>query len=295
MVLDRLVPSFQAVERHSTTIAAAPDQVWAALSQVTTGELRVFRVLMGVRVLPGWLVRSPRTRCDADEPLLGWAVRFGFTILGEDVRRELVRRHRAAVAACWRPRHGVAGGNDFAAFDQAGYAKMATSFRLDAIAGGSATRLSTETRVACTDAASARRFARYWRLIRPASGAIRRSWLSAIKRRAERRGDGEADPEVPARGRRCAARATAIVWPRSCDEGVRGAEQLERGGCVHRGSGSSLLANPTLGSQHDRTGHHGADQDPTDRISVPGPGHLHPLPSHRRHPAGSDCADPPRA
>jgi hypothetical protein len=41
-VLDRLVPSFQAVERHWATIAAAPDQVWAALSQVTMGELRVF-------------------------------------------------------------------------------------------------------------------------------------------------------------------------------------------------------------------------------------------------------------
>jgi len=40
--------------------------------------------------------------------------------------------------------------------------------------------------VACTDASSARRFARYWWLIRPASGAIRRRWLAAIKRRAER-------------------------------------------------------------------------------------------------------------
>jgi hypothetical protein len=174
--------------------------VWAALSQVTTGELRVFRVLMGVRVLPGRLVRSPRTRFDAEEPLLGWAVRFGFTILGEDVRRELVV---GAIGQPWRLTGGrgiaVAGGNDFAAFDQPGYAKMAANFRLDAIAGGSATRLNTETRVACTDAASARRFARYWRLIRPASGAIRRSWLSAIKRRAERHADGEAGPEVPAR------------------------------------------------------------------------------------------------
>jgi hypothetical protein len=52
--------------------------------------------------------------------------------------------------------------------------------------------------VACTDPSSARRFGRYWRLIRPASGAIRRSWLTAIKRRAER-ADGEADPELPAR------------------------------------------------------------------------------------------------
>ncbi len=114
-VLARLVPSFQVVERHSTTIAASPDQVWAALSHVTTGELRVFRVLMGVRVLPGRLVRSPRARFDADEPLLGWAVRFGFSILGEDVRRELVV---GAIGQPWRLAGGrgmaAAGGQDFA-------------------------------------------------------------------------------------------------------------------------------------------------------------------------------------
>jgi hypothetical protein len=152
-------------------IAATPDQVWAALSQVTVGELRLFRLLMGVHVLPGRLVRSPGARSDADEPLLGWAVRFGFTILGEDAPRELVF---GAIGQPWRLAGGrgatVAGGQDFAAFDQAGHAKLAANFRLAPTVGGSAIQLSTETRVACTDPASARRFARYWRLIRPASG-----------------------------------------------------------------------------------------------------------------------------
>jgi hypothetical protein len=195
-VLDRLVPTFQAVERHSTTIAASADQVWAALTQITVGELRLFRLLMGVRVLPGRLRGSPGARLDAGEPLLGWAVRSGFTILGQDDRRELVV---GAIGQPWRLAGGrgiaVAGGDDFAAFDQAGYAKMAANFRLAPIAGGRAIQLSTETRVACTDPASARRFARYWWLIRPASGAIRRSWLAAIKRRAERHENGDANHE----------------------------------------------------------------------------------------------------
>jgi hypothetical protein len=199
-VLDRLVPAFQTADRCSTLVAASPDRVWAALSQVTTGELRLFRLLMGVRVLPGRLVRSPRARFDADEPLLGWAVRFGFTILGEDAERELVF---GAIGQPWRLAGGrgvaVADGDDFTAFDQAGYAKMAASFRLDPTVGGRATQLHTETRVACTDPTSTRRFARYWRLIRPASGAIRRSWLTAIKRRAERHPDASAGPELPAR------------------------------------------------------------------------------------------------
>jgi hypothetical protein len=193
-VLDRLVPTFQAAERHSVMIAASADQVWVALTQVTVGELGLFRLLMGLRVLPGRLLGRPHARFAADEPLLGWAVRFGFTILGQDAPGELVV---GAIGQPWRLVGGrgiaVVGGGDFAGFDQAGYAKMAANFRLAPTAGGRAVQLSTETRVACTDAASARRFARYWWLIGPASGAIRRSWLAAIKCRAERHPDGHAN------------------------------------------------------------------------------------------------------
>jgi hypothetical protein len=36
------------------------------------------------------------------------------------------------------------------------------------------------------DAAARRAFAHYWLVVRPGSGAVRRSWLRAIRRRAER-------------------------------------------------------------------------------------------------------------
>jgi len=49
--------------------------------------------------------------------------------------------------------------------------------------GGST--VSTETRVYGNNANSVRRFAVYWRIIHPGSDIIRRSWLRAIKRRAE--------------------------------------------------------------------------------------------------------------
>jgi hypothetical protein len=50
------------------------------------------------------------------------------------------------------------------------------------------TRLTTETRVHATDATASRLFATYWRIIYPGSALIRRSWLRAIKARAERGG-----------------------------------------------------------------------------------------------------------
>jgi hypothetical protein len=44
--------------------------------------------------------------------------------------------------------------------------------------------LTTETRVLLTDDGSRRAFRRYWLVIRPFSGVIRRRWLAAIVRRS---------------------------------------------------------------------------------------------------------------
>ncbi len=59
-----------------------------------------------------------------------------------------------------------------------GRAKMAVNF------WASAGELTTETRARLTDQPSRRAFSRYWLLIRPFSGLIRRQWLAAIARRA---------------------------------------------------------------------------------------------------------------
>ncbi len=65
-----------------------------------------------------------------------------------------------------------------------GYAKAVWDFRLTPEAGG--TRLSTETRINCTDAASRRRFRLYWRIVGPFSGLIRIALLRAVARAATR-------------------------------------------------------------------------------------------------------------
>ena len=46
--------------------------------------------------------------------------------------------------------------------------------------------LSTETRIKATDGDARRSFGRYWRIIHPGSALIRRVWLRAVRRRAER-------------------------------------------------------------------------------------------------------------
>ena len=75
----------------------------------------------------------------------------------------------------------VADRASFERFAEPGYAKATMGFLARREGGG--TRLLTETRVLATDAPARRRFRFYWRLIRPGSGAIRRSWLAAVRRR----------------------------------------------------------------------------------------------------------------
>jgi hypothetical protein len=71
---------------------------------------------------------------------------------------------------------------DFLSFAEPGYAKAAIAFLVRPERGGS--RVITETRVAGTSPDATRAMRRYWRAIRLGSGAIRRSWLAAIRRRA---------------------------------------------------------------------------------------------------------------
>ena len=70
------------------------------------------------------------------------------------------------------------------AFSELGYAKAALNFVVEPTDTGS--RLITETRVVTTSAEAERLFGRYFRATLGPAGVIRRSWLSAIRARAER-------------------------------------------------------------------------------------------------------------
>lgn len=132
-------------------------------------------LLMGIR-------SAGRLRRAAGHRVLDDMAVAGFIVLGR-TRDELVV---AALGRPWAPRGRrpprLAGQADpagfFTRFAEPGWAKMAVNFR------AGAGELTTETRVLLTGQRSRRAFRRYWLLIRPFSGLIRRQWLAAIARRA---------------------------------------------------------------------------------------------------------------
>jgi hypothetical protein len=159
--------------------------VYEAIWAVTPGEMPAARLLFAIRSVPGRLAGRPELAAPGEEPLLRQMLARGFSLLAEDPGREVVA---GAIGQMWRLRGGrvvrVEDGAAFAAFAEPGFAKAATSLRVDP--EGAGTRLETETRVVTTDAASRRAFGRYWAVIGRGSDLVRLSWLRAIARRAER-------------------------------------------------------------------------------------------------------------
>jgi hypothetical protein len=123
------------------------------------------------------------------DPLYGQMLEFGFVSIGEEPGRELVV---GGIGQMFRASGGrtpiFRDVSEFVAFREPGYAKVAMNFSARPLESGS--ELRTETRVVATDAASRRRFGRYWRLIQPGSALVRCGWLAAAKRRAERATSG---------------------------------------------------------------------------------------------------------
>jgi hypothetical protein len=181
-LLDDVLPRFDVHEIHETWVPARADVTYAAVKQVTAQEVRLLMPLEIVRGLPRLLIGRRPFRPLSSAPLLE-AFTVGVVLLGERPGTEIAA---GAVGRFWRlfghEDAVVRTREEFLAFSEPGYAKAAIGFAIYAEPRGC--RVMTETRVAGTSPEATRVFRRYWFLIRPASGVIRRSWLTAIRRRA---------------------------------------------------------------------------------------------------------------
>ena len=184
MPLDEYLPDYQWNEVHSTQVAAPPDRVLAAVRELTAREVPLLVVLMGMRRVPEAILRRSPARLarGLDRAILNEMTSGGFALLAERPD-ELVF---GVVGRFWTTDGGIepVGTAGFAGFDTPGFAKGAMNFHARPAGGG--TLLTTETRIQTTDDSARQSFGRYWRAIGPFSALIRRAWLRAIRKRAER-------------------------------------------------------------------------------------------------------------
>jgi hypothetical protein len=179
-LIDEWSPAWEFREFHRLAVLAPADAAWRAIHEVTPGEITLYQALtwlrrLGRRGSPG-ILNAPR-----NTPILETALRNGFVQLGSSHREIVIGT--VVVAPRGTPRITTA--DQFRAIAAPGYAQAVMNFRIDH-AGLAMCVVTTETRVHTTDPRTRRNFGLYWWTIRAGSGLIRRMWLRAIRRRAER-------------------------------------------------------------------------------------------------------------
>jgi len=185
LLIDQFLPRYDLAIAHAEVLRAAPEMSYRAARSIDLFRVPLIRALLELRTVPQRLTdRLSGGRAGTDptsamptfrlddmvRPPINW------TLLGEQPGVELVL---GQIGRPWQPTEMGSGPEvapgEFAAFAEPGYAKIALGLRVQPYGTGG-TILTLETRVALTDAASLRRFRRYWRLIGPFSHLVR--WLA---------------------------------------------------------------------------------------------------------------------
>jgi hypothetical protein len=185
LLLDSYLAEYDVAEVHACIVNGDVKTTWEAIRNADLSSIPVVHSLLVLRSLPGRL-RAINSGQAAPAPppfSLGDMPRVGFQLLGE-------RPAEIAFGFVGKPWKVGAeqplaiGRDDFAAFSDPGYAKVAFSIRAKPY-GTHRTLITTETRTATTDAATRRRFAAYWKLISPFSALIRRLILRQVTSHVE--------------------------------------------------------------------------------------------------------------
>jgi hypothetical protein len=182
--LDRFMPEYEVAERHHIVVGASADATFAALLDMDLEDSPVIRAIFKAReLLLGADARAePRTR-----GLVAMTKELGWRVLADVPGRELVM---GAVTQPWKANVVFRGlpPDDFLAFDEADYVKIAWTLRADPVSAGRSVA-RTETRVLTTDAEARRKFRWYWARFSPGIVLIREISMRLVRKKAGKPGD----------------------------------------------------------------------------------------------------------
>ena len=180
-LLDVFMPAYDVVERHRIDVAAPAGITFGAMLDVDLNDSLVIRAIFSAR--ERLLGASPDER--PRESLIALTRSLGWVVLAEVPGHEIVM---GAVTRPWEPNVVFRGvpAEEFAAFNEADYVKIAWTLRADA-AGAGRSIARTETRAIATDASSRRKFRWYWAKFSAGIALIREIAQRLVREEAERR------------------------------------------------------------------------------------------------------------
>jgi len=181
-LLDRFMPHYEIVERHHTRVAAPAAVTLDVARDLDLQASPIVRTIIRAREI---MLRATPDGRRHPRGLLAEVQSLGWRVLADVPGREVVV---GAVTKPWEANviFRALPPDQFAAFDDPGYVKIAWTIRSDPISEtGSVFR--TETRAIATDANARDKFRRYWSFLSPGIIAIRWATLEPVKKEAERR------------------------------------------------------------------------------------------------------------
>ncbi len=181
--LDAFMPTYDFEERHELTINAPAERVRAALNQVSFADIPLMQTLGRIRAIAMGQLRAP-SGAQGVAPMIPIVEmirnpRSGFFPL-DDTPREFVF---GLAGQPWNNAGVRLSPEQFLTWAPPETVKIAANFRIED-AGNGRSRVVTETRILASDASARRKMAKYWALIYPGSGLIRRGLLDAVRDRA---------------------------------------------------------------------------------------------------------------
>ena len=181
-LLDRFMPNYEICGRHKIHVAATPEVALAASAETEFEQSPLIRAIFKARE---WILRSAPALSNVPRGLLAQTQALGWGMLAQKQGREIVM---GCVTKPWEanPVFRALPPEEFAAFHEPGYVKIAWTLKADPDGEGECT-LHTETRAIATDPAARRKFRRYWALLSPGILLIRGLMLPGAKAEAERR------------------------------------------------------------------------------------------------------------
>ena len=192
MLLDEILPKYDFTEVHSLRIKATPETAYRVMKEMTMSDMSwIVAFLMNLRELPEKLIGRKAVSIK-NKPLFDENSRNGFVKLAEKESSEYVFGMIVPgdIGRVWKKTSGViknpSNAEDFFAYKNPDFLWVVANMLVEETGAPGWVNVRTESRTMALSPRARKRFAPYWRIIRPFSGLIRRLMLRAIKRLAEK-------------------------------------------------------------------------------------------------------------